>query len=81
MLEGQRLYQENRIAMGDAVRTGLIEEGASPYLRKGYRISQMNTLAARYATELEAKLVTEKLYTNGDPERIESYIADFQKNF
>jgi len=81
LLEGQRLYQENRIAMGDAVRTGLIEEGASPYLRKGYRISQMNTLAARYATELEAKLVTEKLYTNGDPERIESYIADFQKQF
>ena len=81
ILEGQRLYQENRIAMGDAVRQGIIEEGASPYLRKGYRISQMNTLAARYATELEAKLTTEKLYTNGDPEALETYIGNFQKEF
>jgi len=81
ILEGQRLYQENRIAMGDAVRQGIIEEGASPYLRKGYRISQMNTLAARYATELEAKLTTEKLFTNGDPEDLESYIGNFQKEF
>ena len=81
MLEGQRLYQDNRVAMGDAVRQGIIEEGASPYLRKGYRISQMNTLAARYATELEAKLTTEKLFQNGDPENLETYIANFQKEF
>ena len=81
ILEGQRLYQENRIAMGDAVRKGVIEEGASPYLRKGYRISQMNTLAARYATELEAKLINEKLYTNGDPEDLEANISKFQKEF
>lgn len=81
ILEGQRLYQENRIAIGEAVKQGIIDEGASPYLRKGYRISQMNTLATRYADELEAALVTQKLYTNGDPQRIESYVKDFQKKF
>ena len=81
MLEGQRLYQENRVAIGDAVKQGLIEEGASPYLRKGYRISQMNTLATRYAEELEANLTTQKLYTSGDPERIESYTKKFQEDF
>ena len=35
ILEGQRLYAENRIAIGDAVKKGIIEEGASPYIRKG----------------------------------------------
>ena len=81
LLEGQRLYQENRVAIGEAVKSGLIEEGASPYLRKGYRISQMNTLATRYAEELETNLITQKLYTNGDPERIESYTQKFQEDF
>ena len=33
LLEGQRLYQENRVAIGEAVKSGLIEEGASPYLQ------------------------------------------------
>lgn len=81
LLEGQRLYQENRVAIGEAVKEGIIEEGASPYLRKGYRISQMNTLATRYAEELEANLVTQKLYTNGDPQRIEAYVQKFQQDF
>ena len=81
MLEGQRLYQENRIAMGDAVRQGIIEEGASPYLRKGYRISQMNTAAARYAEELEAYLIAEKPYTTGDVAGIEDYLKTFEKDF
>ena len=81
LLEGQRLYQENRVAIGEAVKSGLIEEGASPYLRKGYRISQMNTLATRYAEELETNLITQKLYTSGDPERIESYTQKFQEDF
>lgn len=81
LLEGQRLYQENRIAIGEAVKQGIIEEGASPYLRKGYRISQMNTLATRYAEELEANLITQKLYTNGDPQRIEAYVKKFQEDF
>ena len=81
LAEGQRLYQENRIAIGEAVKKGIIEEGASPYVRKGYRISQMNTLAARYTSELDAALEAKKLYTNGDPNRIESFIADFQNKF
>ena len=41
ILEGQKLYTENRIAIGEAVKNGIIEEGASPYIRKGYRISQI----------------------------------------
>ena len=79
--EGQRLYEENRIAIGDAVKKGIIEEGASPYIRKGYRISQMSTLAMRYAEDLERVLEQQKLYTNGDPARIEAFVADFQKQF
>ena len=81
MREGERLYQENRIAIGEAVKKGLIEEGASPYLRKGYRVSQLNTMATRYAAELESALVTQKLFHNGDPNKIESFIAGFQEKF
>jgi hypothetical protein len=79
--EGQRLYEENRIAIGEAVKKGIIEEGASPYIRKGYRISQMSTLAMRYAEDLERVLEQQKLYTNGDPARIEAFVADFQQQF
>ena len=79
--EGTRLYQENRIAMGEAVKEGLIPEGASPYLRKGYRESQMNTLAMRYTGELEAALASENLHHNDDPNVVNKFINDFQADF
>ena len=79
--EGQRLYQENRIAIGEAVKQGIIEEGESPYIRKGYRISQMNTMATRYAAELENALAMDRLHTTGNPERINKYIKNFQAKF
>ena len=79
--EGTRLYQENRIAMGEAVKEGLIPEGASPYLRKGYRESQMNTLAMRYTGELEAALASQNLHHNDDPNVVNKFISDFQSDF
>lgn len=79
--EGARLYQENRVAMGKAVKEGLIPEGASPYLRKGYRESQMNTLAMRYTGELEAALASENLHHNDDPNVVNKFISDFQSDF
>lgn len=79
--EGQRLYEENRIAIGEAVKKGIIAEGESPYVRKGYRVSQMNTMAARYADELERALESKKLYRSGDPQKIEQFIKSFQTDF
>ena len=79
--EGQALYNTNRIAIGEAVKQGLIDEGESPYLRKGYRIAQMNTLGMRYTAELESALERQKLYTSGDPERIEKFVTEFQEKF
>lgn len=79
--EGQRLYEENRIAIGDAVKKGIIAEGESPYVRKGYRVSQMTTMATRYADELERALNTKKLYTSGDPQKIEEFVRTFQQDF
>jgi hypothetical protein len=79
--EGQALYNTNRIAIGEAVKKGLIDEGESPYLRKGYRIAQMNTLGMRYTSELESALERQKLYTSGDPERIEKFVTQFQEKF
>lgn len=81
--EGQELYNKTRTAIGEAVKDGIIEEGASPYLRKGYRIANLNVLSARYANELNNALTARKLYTNGNPAAIESFTekfyADFQK--
>lgn len=79
--EGQRLYNENRINIGEAVKQGIIEEGESPYLRKGYRIAQLNTLSMRYTAELESALERQKLYTNGNPDKIEKFIGEFQNQF
>jgi hypothetical protein len=79
--EGQRLYQENRIALGEAVKQGLIDEGESPYLKKGYRIAQMNTMSMRYTSELESALERQKLYTTDDPKRIDQFVSKFQETF
>jgi hypothetical protein len=78
---GQELYNQTRLNMGDAVREGIVPEGASPFIRKGYRASLMGTLATRYANELDNALTSQRLYTSGDPRRIETFIADFQTKF
>lgn len=79
--EGVELYNSNRVSMGQAVKDGLIAEGESPYLRKGFRISHLNTMSARYADELQNNLISKKLYTNGNPAAIESYTTKFYEEF
>ena len=79
--QGIQLYNETRKSIGEAVKSGVIEEGASPYLRKGYRVSQMNTLAMRYTSELETSLERQKLYTTNNPAKIEQFIEKFQDQF
>ena len=78
---GIELYNETRVSIGDAVRDGVIEEGESPYLRKGYRVSHLNAMSARYASELENALITKKLYTNGDPAAVEAFTTKFYTDF
>ena len=52
-----------------------------PYLRKGYRIANLNVLSARYAAELNQALTARKLYTNGDPAAIEQFTEKFYADF
>jgi DNA-binding phage protein len=82
--EGVELYNKNRIEMGQAVKDGLIDEGASPYLRKGYRISHLSAMGARYTNELSNALDNQELYKNGNPESISDFTnkfyTDFQEN-
>jgi len=75
--EGQELYNKTRLSIGDAVREGIIDEGESPYLRKGYRVSQLNVLANKYATDLNVALEAQQLYKNGNP----AAAAKFSQNF
>ena len=78
---GVELYNENRVAIGQAVKDGVIAEGESPYLRKGYRISHINSMSARYADELQNALISKKLYTNGNPAAIEAFTDKFYGEF
>ena len=79
--QGQELFNKTRTSMGEAVKAGLVEEGASPYLRKGYRVARLNTLGARYADELATALTAQKLYKNGSPEAIEKFTTKFYEEF
>ena len=79
--EGQELYNKTRLAIGDAVREGIIDEGESPYLRKGYRVSQLNVLANKYATDLNVALEAQQLYKNGNPAAAEKFSQDFYNKF
>ncbi len=79
--EGQALYEKTRKSLGDAVRDGVIEEGASPYLRKGYRVSNLNILSNKFATELDVALNAKQLYKNGNPAAAEAYARKFAEDF
>ncbi len=79
--EGQELYNKTRLSIGDAVRDGIIDEGESPYLRKGYRVSQLNVLANKYATDLNVALEAQQLYKNGNPAAAAKFSQDFYDKF
>lgn len=79
--EGQKLWSETRINIGEAVKKGIIAEGESPYLQKGYRAANLNVLSANYATDLAHQMEKRKLYHNGNPEKIEEFITQFQADY
>lgn len=79
--EGQKLWDDTRKQFGEAVKAGIIKEGESPYVRKGYRISNLSSLSAQYSQELKDALDRKKLYTNGNPAAIEAYTKKFKEEF
>ena len=79
--EGQALWDDTRKQFGDAVRQGIIAEGESPYVRKGYRVANLSSLSAQYATELKNELDRKKLFTNGNPAAITAFTAKFKEEF
>ena len=81
LAQGQQLYNETRINIGEAVKNGVIDAGASPYVRKGYRIAQMGAMSARYTQELENALSSGNLHQNGDPAAIDKFVGNFQQKF
>lgn len=81
LAEGENLYNETRLNIGEAVKQGIIAEGESPYIIKGYRMANLNVLAARYADQLNNDLIAKKLYKTNNPSSIEEYTASFYDNF
>ena len=81
LAEGENLYNETRLNIGEAVKQGIIAEGESPYIIKGYRMANLNVLAARYADQLNNDLIAKKLYKTNNPASIEEYTASFYDTF
>ena len=79
--EGQQLWADTRVQFGEAVKNGTIKPGESPYLRKGYRVANLNVLGAEYANQLRSQMAKRNLHHNSNPEKIEEFITKFQSDF
>ena len=79
--EGQKLWADTRVQFGEAVKNGTIAPGESPYLRKGYRVANLNVLGAEYANQLRSQMAKRNLHHNSNPEKIEEFITTFQSDF
>lgn len=79
--EGEELFRRNRQDFAEAIREGIIPAGASPYVRKGYRRSQLHALGANYAVELARSLEESEVYKVDDPSAIEQHLNDFYNQF
>ena len=81
LAEGRELYNKTRLEFGDAVRKGLVQEGESPFIRRGYRTGRLSSLSMQYSAQLNSNLKRDKLFVNSDPNVINQYIADFSDKF
>ena len=81
LAEGEQLFEEKRTDFAEAVRSGEIPAGASPYVRRGYRISQLRTLSASYAVELNRAMESSNIHEVDDPAQVEAFIRDFTDQF
>ena len=81
LAQGQELYAKTRLSMGDAVRDGIITEGESPYVRKGYRVGNLKALAVDYTVGLQKAYEQDQLHKRSDPDAIGSYLKNFDKKF
>lgn len=81
MAAGQEMFEKNRKDFATAVRDGTIPPGASPFIRQGYRISQLHVLGANYNIELSKALQSADLARVGDPAQVEAFIREFDAGF
>ncbi|WP_339771424.1 hypothetical protein [uncultured Pseudosulfitobacter sp.] len=79
--KGEELFQKNRKDFAEAVRSGEIPMGASPFVRRGYRESQLHVLGATYNVELKRALEHSNLSEVEDPAEVEQFIQAFNEKF
>jgi len=79
--EGEELFQKTRTDFAEAVRTGQIPAGASPFVRRGYRASQLHVLGATYNVELQRALEHSNLHEVDNPAEVEQFIQAFNEKF
>ena len=78
---GQELFEQNRRDFAEAVRSGEIRMGASPFVRRGYRESQLGVLGATYNIELQRALEHSNLSEIDNPAEVEEFIGEFRQKF
>lgn len=81
LAKGEEIFEENRADFATAVRDGTIPFGASPYVRRGYRVSQLRTLGSSYTVELHRAMESSAIHEVDDPAKVEAFIRDFTTKF
>lgn len=81
LAEGEEMFEDKREDYAEAVRSGSIPAGASPFVRRGYRTSQLHTLAASYSVELNRAMESSNIHEEDDPAKVEAFIREFTASF
>lgn len=79
--KGEELFQKNRTDFAEAVRSGTIPIGSSPFVRRGYRESQLHVLGATYNVELKRALEHSNLSEVDNPAEVEQFVQAFNEKF
>ena len=77
-LKAQKDFQINRKSFKDAVKSGLIPEGANPHYIRSYQQSELGNLADTFASDLEVSMMNDKLWENANGNDISDQFTDYK---
>lgn len=81
LAEGAALQEQHRVAFRDAVRKGIIPEGANPFLRLGYLKSELRVKGTEYQAFLMDAWSNDGAIRNADVEQLPDWAAQKTQQF
>lgn len=80
--EGLALWQQNRKDFQVAVKEGVIEPGANPWLLHGYRTAEARAAGLEYGFALQKAVLDDmRIRRTDNPEELGAFVNDFTKNY